>query len=175
MKDGGRGIVVANCQEVNVESNIISECSKEGIRCYGSILSGITLEDNEVYGCKGSGILLRDGKVASLKGNRVHECGEIGIFLYNFSRAEIIGCQSYSNGQTGPNFDGIRIEDCNHVICSLNHCFDLQKSKTQRYGIILTGESSYCQITGNNLQENDVKGVHYNATGEGNIIKDTIE
>jgi len=83
-------------------------------------------------------------------------------------------CENNSQAESG-RYPGIGVTDTFNTIISGNRCFDFQKpgSKTQGYGIFVTGSSRDNVITGNILTGHINKGI-FGPALKNNIVKDNI-
>lgn len=89
----------------------------------------------------------------------------------------LVGCSGEANGYSRQsNSAGIYINgavNCS-IIAGVFTDRHLESSKTQDYGIWLTGNSTNCSIINNNLLGNKLESMRNDATGTGNIVKYNI-
>ena len=92
------------------------------------------------------------GRTGVVSGNIVHDNGKHGIFFGggsggpDITNVLISNNIVYNNSKITPNSDGIRLDgaqvNMTQISITGNRCFDNQGTKTQRYGIILSGTKS---------------------------------
>lgn len=143
-----------------------------GADSYGILLesncTNFTVEGNTVMTGTVEGILVR-GRKGTIKNNNVHNNGKHGIFLGGGPGGPAItdilieGNIVANNSIVTANSDGIRLDGGNVSFSDIhianNRCYDDQDTKTQRYGIILSGGTGHSNIK---VKDNNVRG---NKTG----------
>lgn len=156
-----------------VDNAIIKGNSVHGADSYGILIeSNATnwiVEGNTVKGGTVEGILVR-GRKGVIKNNNVRENGKHGIFLGGGPGGPAItdiiieGNIVANNSTVTANSDGIRLDGGNVSFTDIqitnNRCFDDQETKTQRYGIILSGGTGHSNIKvkDNNVRNNKTGG-----------------
>ena len=127
---------------------------------------------------KQHGINLRFAIECEIIGNIVYNNGDRGIRLYCSSNNIVKGNICKNNNQKGTTGDGVRLEDdgtngCLYNVIIGNRCFDDQATKTQRYGLNITGTEDYNIVIGNNLRGNSTGGLN-GASGTNDVVANNI-
>lgn len=166
---------------------IISDCTIEGNGQDGILSDDKDIKNIIIHDCiinrnARSGIYTENGHM-SIHNNLVYENGNTGMFIRadvgNISRINIMHNMVYNNGTDGVvgENDGIRVlptgsYTIRDVRITGNRCWDDQTTKTQRYGVVMTGDIDYVYVVGNDLRDNATGNYLNTATGVNNIVID---
>lgn len=162
----------------------------EGIRMsFGSIslesglLMGNSCYDNQATATQGYGILVSgDAPNLTLDHNEVFGNGLNGIHYsinaFTVANIQITYNTAYNNSRNGvssPHQRGIHINGdvsqsgfISHVLLQGNRAYDDQVSKTQEYGISLSGNVANVQAINNDVLGNNTAGFYYNPAAADN-------
>jgi len=161
---------------VTIIGGDIYGASGYGLRVYrsrGAKIVGLKVRHCGFGGTYKQNIFVDGCEAVSLQGIECSEAYEIGCYLYNSNRVNIIGGAYYNNGQRKAGAEyGIRLYNCTECIISGGEIFDNQSTKTQRYGIYEDGGSDYNIITNNLLKGNSVAGLY--TTGANTVTDNNI-
>lgn len=175
--DGIRAIVFSGhtATRVSILGNEVDGSVSEGIY----IDTGVTdckVEGNRVLNGTIEGMVIR-GSRTLVRGNHIRANGKTGIFLgaaaggSAISHVDISNNMVYNNAAITANTDGIRVDATSAALSDIticgNHSFDDQGTPTQRYGIIVTGNSALTNLSirQNETVSNKTAGLFNNAAG----------
>lgn len=100
-----------------------------------------------------------------------HDNGGSGIALYNVNRSEI-SVNSYNNGKTIAQSDGIYGYDCFHLTVMSSQIYDSQSLKTQDRPIVSAGAGDYWEVIDNDLVDGGLHPPDF--VGSNNIIEENL-
>jgi hypothetical protein len=163
------GIYSENVQNITVEGNIVTNAGD----------SGSSTIKNGVYVLTGDNV--------SICGNTVSNTDQNGVSVLNCAVAKVSNNISYNNGlQDDAVYNGIQINNgavaADYIEIANNHCYDDQATKTQDYGIRVSGSMwGDVKLIDNRTKNTDhaTSGININATNisvyqSGNSVFDDI-
>lgn len=163
---GGSGVNVDDCTTFSISHNRIYGMGADGITLLSPSTGGRII-GNEISGCDDGIVSLATDTLISE--NIIRENDKHGLNIQGV-RTTVTGNHIYNNANLAASDGIVLTAGANFAVITGNNIYDNQGTKTQRYGINVTGASDRCIINGNLLYGNLTGAINNSAALTNSLV-----